>query len=160
MSLVASSFCLYLVGLCEATPRATARPRETSRGDTSLRLTSPSLSPSNPAISTRVTASPSRAVAGQPVPCARVRPCLAPGLELWRECDVNKVGINLLWWLREEEEFPSVSTLCSAFRWSALAETGHSSLLGWNISKPSKEGRKSCSVRVFFYWLSVCVCRW
>ncbi|KAK5607859.1 hypothetical protein CRENBAI_009820 [Crenichthys baileyi] len=59
-----------------------ARRTETSRGDTSLRLTSPSPSPSNLSISTRVTERPSRAVARQPVPCARVRPRLAPSSEL------------------------------------------------------------------------------
>lgn len=138
-------------------PRATARQRETSRGDTSLGLTSPSPSPSNSAISTRVTMSPIRAVARQPLPCARVRPCLAPSFELWRGCDVNKVGINLLWWRREEEEeFPSVSTeaLCSAFRRSVQADTGRSPVPGrkprLNRKWRTKEKKKSCSSRVFY----------
>lgn len=106
-----------------------ARQRETSRGDTILRLTSPSPSPSNPSISTRVTVRPSRAVARQPFPCARVRPCLAPSSKLWRGCDVNKVGINLLWWRGEEGGggggVPPVSAeaLSSAFRRSLQAHT-------------------------------------
>lgn len=44
---------------------------------------------------------PGRVVAVQPVQCARVRPCLAPGSALWRGCDVNEVGINLLWRRRD-----------------------------------------------------------
>lgn len=141
-------------------PRATARQRETSRGDTSRRLTSPSPSPSNSAISTRVTMSPSRAVARQRLPCARVRPCLAPSFELWRECDVNKVGINLLWWRREEEEeFPSVSTEAlrsAAFRRSVRADTGRSPVPGRKPRLSTRwrtKERKSCSVRVFNHFL-------
>lgn len=106
-------FLIARIGRERSGPRAKARYREISRGDTSLRLTSPPSSPSNPAISIRVTARPCRMVAQQPVPCARVQPCLAPSSQLWRECDVNEVGINLLWWRREEEEeeeeFPCVS---------------------------------------------------
>lgn len=71
----------------EAVPPAhTAGRREVSRGDTSLRLTSPHPPPPHlPAtlsIRTRVTVRPSRSVAEQPVARARVQPCLAPSSEL------------------------------------------------------------------------------
>lgn len=105
----------------------------------------------------------------QPLPCARVRPCLAPSSELWRGCDVSEVGINLLWWRREGGReggggVPRVSAeaLSSAFRRSLQAHTGRSLVPAWRLVVESQRKKllRACCPQFFpsvsFIRSSVC----
>lgn len=85
--------------------------------------------------------------------CLVRSPSIALCSELWRECDVNEAGINLLWQEREGAELPHHTTV-SPQRLSACSAQSCSVELGrrWTGAHPVNSSSSFTAPSVKVYW--------